>query len=268
MGHHLGLPPRPQTRLAVGTSPARRWRSPTRTARRGIDEGHRRTTRPHTDVAVSPVEARGGRLRLMFDEAYGPPPGLATEGAGGPALQHGRWQSSTVSSHPWTHCAANDPPMGRPLYAAVDRRGYSGVRRHRTTSTLSGCRRCCLISGFTRNHVRMSADMGAFDPERASRTDHYTTVLSQVIDADRYPNLSLGRERLPTTAASTSSTRLRFGLDLILDGVAARSSTKRRYRRRAPRRLNVARIGSGRPDCRCRRAGSGIDDVDVAALGR
>ena len=140
------------------------------------------------------------------------------------ALRHGRWQSSTVSSHTLDHCCQQPAHRPGPPHAAVDRRGYSGVRRHRTTdaqrlSTL------LLISGFTRNHVRMSADMGAFDPERASSADHYTTVLSQVIDADRYPNLSRSVASgctTSTTAASTSSTRAALGLDLILDGVAAR----------------------------------------------
>ncbi len=171
------------------------------------------------------VEAKEDVYELMFDAAYGPPPpGLAAEGDWRSRVT--AWTMAIVDrqlAHPWTTALPMTRPPAGPHtlrwtdtgIAAFDGTGLPDAQR---LSTL------LLISGFTQNHVRMSADMGAFDPERASSADHYTTVLSQVIDADRYPNLSrsVASGYLDDGGVDFFDEELRFGLDLILDGVAAR----------------------------------------------
>lgn len=175
------------------------------------------------------VEAKEDVYEIMFDDAYGTPdPGLL-DGRDDWRDRITAWTMAVVErmvAHPWVAALPMVRPPAGPQslrwtdlgIAAFDGTGLPDSER---MSTL------LLISGFTRNHVRMSAEMGAFDATATSNADHYMAVLGGVIDAARFPNLTraVASDYLDDDGEDFFTDELRFGLDLILDGVAARIAT-------------------------------------------
>ncbi|QKT07640.1 TetR/AcrR family transcriptional regulator [Gordonia sp. X0973] len=171
------------------------------------------------------VEAKEDVYDVMFDEAYGSPDPALLDGLDTWRDRLTAWALAVTDrmvAHPWvTALPMTRPPAGpRTLrWTDVGIAAFDGTRlpdAQRLSILL-------LVSGFLRNHVRMSADMGAFEPDRPSSADHYNAVLGHVIDEQRYPNLTRAvRGDFADDDENFFTDELRVGLDLILDGVAAR----------------------------------------------
>ncbi|MFT4199434.1 TetR/AcrR family transcriptional regulator [Gordonia sp. (in: high G+C Gram-positive bacteria)] len=172
------------------------------------------------------VESKEDVYELMVDDGYGAPPADLFAGRDAWRERITAWSMGVVDrllAHPWvTELPMLRPPAGPKTLLWTDR----GIAALDGTGLPDGERMSTLllISGFIRNHVRMSAEMGAFDADRPSSADHYGIVLAEVVDAERYPDLSraVAAEYLDDDGEDFFADELRFGLDLILDGVAAR----------------------------------------------
>ncbi|MFT3900389.1 MAG: TetR/AcrR family transcriptional regulator C-terminal domain-containing protein [Gordonia sp. (in: high G+C Gram-positive bacteria)] len=177
------------------------------------------------------VESKDDVYELMVDEGYGLPPAGLFDDADEWRTRIAAWSmgvAGRLRAHPWlTELPMLRPPAGPKTLRWTD----AGIAAFNGTAFPDGQRlsTLLLISGFLRNHVRMSAELGAFDPDRPSSADHYGVVLADVIDAENYPNLrrAVAAEYLDDDGEDFYDDELRYGLDLILDGIATRIAAHR-----------------------------------------
>lgn len=170
------------------------------------------------------VESKEDVLEIMIDEAYGSPsPGLTAVGTWRERLT--AWAlavADALRAHPWvTHIPMTHPPSGPRTLSWTE----AGIQAFDGTSLASQEKLSSMlvIDGFVRNHVRMAAELGAIGDDAHSETDRYAIVLGQVIDEERYPRLSRAvREEVLDDDTDFYADELKFGLDLIFDGIAAR----------------------------------------------
>jgi AcrR family transcriptional regulator len=189
------------------------------------------------------VRAKEELLALMVDAAFATPPAPPAAGEGWrPALS--RWvrdHLAVLRRHPWVvRIPLGGPPI-MPHQVVWFERALSCLKE----TGLTGAEKLSvllLVNGFVRNEALLSADLhGA---ARASGTTlerataAYGRLLSGLIDPQRFPELSAIVAAGLFDGTGDTDDDFDFGLERILDGIAAR------IRRPAPRRRR--RVTSGR----------------------
>lgn len=83
-----------------------------------------------------------------------------------------------------------------------------------------------VVDGYVRSHVRMSLTLGLVDPE-SPPPDPYVTVLPLLLDPKRFPALVAAAPAIVDDNEGEDLFRdeMRFGLDVILDGIEALTHT-------------------------------------------
>ncbi|NMO03397.1 TetR/AcrR family transcriptional regulator [Gordonia sp. TBRC 11910] len=170
------------------------------------------------------VESKEDVYEIMIDEAYGRPrPDLTAHGTWRERLT--AWATAVADalrSHPWvTNIPMTHPPSGPKTLLWTE----AGVQAFDETPLTSQEKLSSMlvIDGFVRNHVRMASELGLVGTDSQGETDRYSIVLGQVIDDVDYPRLTRAvREDVLDDDTDFYTDELAFGLDLILDGIAAR----------------------------------------------
>jgi Tetracyclin repressor-like, C-terminal domain len=83
-----------------------------------------------------------------------------------------------------------------------------------------------VVDGYVRSHVRMSLTLGLVDP-KSPPPDPYVTVLPLLLDPKRFPALVAAAPAIVDDNEGEDLFRdeMRFGLDVILDGIEALTHT-------------------------------------------
>lgn len=171
-------------------------------------------------------------LVLMGDTGTGPPPNLPSpEEDWRPALR--AWAFALWSVHrqrPWlTQLPISGPPSGPSAIGWMD----AGLRALRPTGLDAGAKVgiVMVVSGYVRQ-----ADLLAQQLEQGRRTTgldevetnrDYARHMARLVDPDRFPdaaelfNSGLFESAPPPSTPDPSQDDFEFGLDLVLDGVAA-----------------------------------------------
>jgi AcrR family transcriptional regulator len=173
------------------------------------------------------VDAKTDLYVAMVDAAYGPPP--RRKATGGWRRQLDAWASANraaLSRHPWiVQIPVREPPLA-PNQLRWMERGVSAfagtpfTEQQKLSSLL-------LVEVYVRGQVLLSSQLGDAhdqDPERRRDADlRYVRRLAELIDPDNFPGVhaalvsgSLADE------GDFAEEEFRFGLDTVLDGIAAR----------------------------------------------
>lgn len=166
---------------------------------------------------------------LMADAAFGPPPGPAAAQDGWrPALR--RWardQFAVFERHPWlVQLPVSGPPRGPNAVGWMD----AGLRALRTTGADWGAKIgvITVLSGYVRQGFLQGSQLEAgrqdADLDEPGALRIYVRELTELIDPQRFPDvadlLASGLfESVPPP--DTADEDFAFGLELVLDGVAA-----------------------------------------------
>ena len=167
------------------------------------------------------VDSKEQLLEVMLEVAYGPPDrSLVASGSWRERLTRWAWAlADTLVRHPWIPLVPlTTPPLGPNMLGWTDAgaAAFNGVpltNQQKMSSLL-------VVDGYVRSHVRMSLTMGFVDPEGAA-PDPYVTVLPSLLDPARFPALTAAAPAITDENADEDFFRdeMRFGLDLILDGI-------------------------------------------------
>jgi AcrR family transcriptional regulator len=167
------------------------------------------------------VDSKEQLLEVMLDAAYGPAD--LTIVSSGPWRQRlTRWAWALADAlvlHPWISVTAmTSPPLSPNMigWTEAGARSFEGM----TLTNQQKMSSLLVVDGYVRSHVAMSVAMGLTGPE-APGPDRYVTLLPQLLDPERFPAL------LAASPAITDENddedfyldEMRFGLDLILDGI-------------------------------------------------
>ena len=233
---------------------ARLWRLPSETPRRGrparldvgrvvdaaVDladrEGIDTVTLPRVAEALEVtkmslyrhVGSKDELLDLMHDAASGPVP--ETLQGTGPWRERLRlWadeQNQVVEHHPWlAHLQPSGPPSGPNGIDWFD----AGLRALRTTRLDWGAKvgTIMIVSGYVISAARLAQAFAAArettGADQAEAEREYGRAMAQLIDPARFPDAAalFGSSTLEDTGEDTGQKDFRFGLELLLDGVAA-----------------------------------------------
>jgi AcrR family transcriptional regulator len=171
------------------------------------------------------VESKDDLLALMVDEAYGavppPAPGLDWRAA---LARWARDSAASMRAHPWTvHVPIAGPPLTPNAIAwmeqALAAMGDTGLAEGEKASVLM------ILSGYIVNHVRVMGEVqsrfldAAASPDAAMR--RYSDALRRLTAADAYPALHAVLDAGVFDRADPPDEEFDFGLERILDGVAA-----------------------------------------------
>jgi AcrR family transcriptional regulator len=167
------------------------------------------------------VDSKEQLLEVMLEAAYGPPDrSIVAAGTWRKRLTRWAWAlADTLVQHPWIPVVPlTTPPLGPNMlgWTDVGAAAFDGVNltnQQKMSSLL-------VVDGYVRSHVRMSLTLGFVDPESAP-PDPYVTVLPQLLDPERFPALTAASPAIMDENTDDDFFRdeMRFGLDLILDGI-------------------------------------------------
>jgi AcrR family transcriptional regulator len=184
------------------------------------------------------VASKDELLALMVDAPFDPPP--APLGAGEDwrsAL--GRWareHHAVLRRHPWiVRVPIGGPPI-TPNHTVWFELGLgcladTGLDEGEKVSVL------LLVNGYVRNEASLDADLaaaaGAKDSTLAAAMSSYSAVLSRLVDAERFPAITAALAAGVFDGPDDREGGFEFGLERVLDGVAAlvAQRTKKRSRR-------------------------------------
>jgi AcrR family transcriptional regulator len=172
------------------------------------------------------VDSKEQLLEVMLDAAYGPAD-LAIVAAGPWRERLIRWAwalADALVRHPWISATPmTSPPLSPNIigWTEAGARAFEGLAltsQQKMSSLL-------VVDGYVRSHVAMSVTMGFTGPHTPA-PDAYVTYLPMLLDPERFPAL------LAASPAITDDDgedffrdEMRFGLDLILDGIEALTRT-------------------------------------------
>jgi AcrR family transcriptional regulator len=168
------------------------------------------------------VESKHELLALMIDAAIGEVPPTPAAGGWRPRLE--RWARATVTAmraHPWS---ANAPIAGPPLAPhavawfedALAALADTGLTEDEKPSVI------LMLSGYVSNHVTVMnqvAESFLRDGDAAMRG--YADTLRALTDAERFPALHAILAAGVFDRADPPDAEFEFGLQRILDGIAA-----------------------------------------------
>ena len=173
------------------------------------------------------VDSKEELLEVMLEAAYGPPDrSLVASGTWRERLTRWAWAlADALVQHPWIPVVPlTTPPLGPNMlgWTDVGAAAFEGVpltNQQKMSSLL-------VVDGYVRSHVRMSLTMGFVDPEGPA-PDPYVTVLPLLLDPERFPALTAAAPAITDENEGEDFFRdeMRFGLDLILDGIASLTHT-------------------------------------------
>ncbi|MEO7235055.1 MAG: TetR/AcrR family transcriptional regulator [Lapillicoccus sp.] len=176
------------------------------------------------------VDSKEQLLEVMLDVAYGPPDRSLV--ASGPWRERlSRWAYALVDAllqHPWISMVPMaGPPLSPNILGWTDAgaQAYEGAEltaQQKMSSLL-------VVDGYVRSHVRMSLTMGFAEPD-PQEPNLYATYLPTLLDPDRFPALLATSPAILDDDPEGDFFRdeLRFGLDLILDGIESLTRQGRR----------------------------------------
>lgn len=168
------------------------------------------------------VESKQELLALMIDAALGEVPPMPSTGDWRARLE--RWAWSTVRSlraHPW---AANAPVAGPPLAPhavawfedALAALAGTGLTADEMPSVI------LLLSGYVSNHVTVMNQVAeSFLKAGDAAMRGYADTLRALTDAERFPALHAVLAAGVFDRADPPDAEFEFGLQRILDGIAA-----------------------------------------------
>ena len=183
-----------------------------------------------TEIGMTPmslyryVDSKEQLFEVMLDSAYGPADlSLVSSGPWRERLTRWAWAlAEALVRHPWISLVPMaSPPLSPNIigWTEAGARAFEGldVTAQQKMSSL------LVVDGYVRSHVAMSVSMGFTGPD-APPPDPYQTLLPMLLDADRFPSLlaaspALTGEDDPESDDDFFRGEMRFGLDLILDGI-------------------------------------------------
>jgi len=182
------------------------------------------------------VRAKDELLALMVDAAFDSPPAAASAGEG---WRRGlaRWARAHLTvlrRHPWiVRVPLSGPPILPHQVTWFDRGlgclAHTGLTEGQKLSTL------LLVNGFVRNEALLASDLlmaagkAGASPEEAFST--YGNLLSRVVDRERFPAIVTLLDSGVfdgSHATDDPDEEFTFGLERILDGIAALIPARRR----------------------------------------
>jgi AcrR family transcriptional regulator len=175
------------------------------------------------------VESKRELLALMIDAAIGGVP--PTPPAGDWRARLERWARATLTAmraHPW---AANAPIAGPPLAPhavawfedALAALAGTGLTEDEKPSVV------LMLSGYAANHVTVMAQVAeSFLGEGDAAMRGYADTLRALTDAERFPALHAMLAAGVFDRADPPDVEFEFGLQRILDGIAALISSRSR----------------------------------------
>lgn len=173
------------------------------------------------------VATKDELLTLMVDAALGSPPGAEPGEDWRAGLT--RWATGVRDAyrrHTWSlRVPISSPPLGPNNVAWLD-----SALTALTDVPLSEQEKLStvlLLSGFVRNYVTMTADFGAA-AAGAPAGDTYGRLLARLIDVDAFPALYRAVASGALDDEDELDAEFWFGLERILDGVAALIARERR----------------------------------------
>lgn len=169
------------------------------------------------------VDSKDDVLEVMVDTAYGTAdPGLTATGTWRERVT--AWAMAVAEGlrgRPWlATIAMSRPPTGPNVLSWTN----SGVRSF-TGTPLTGQQKMSallLVDGFVRQHVRQASQMGLLGDGPPNAERPYEAMITELADPHRFPDLAAAMGPPEWTDDDNFFTdQLRFGLSVILDGVAA-----------------------------------------------
>jgi AcrR family transcriptional regulator len=174
------------------------------------------------------VESKQELLALMIDAAIGEVP--PTPSAGDWRARLERWARATVTAmraHPW---AANAPIAGPPLAPhavawfedALGALAGTGLTEEEKPSVV------LMLSGYVSNHVTVMAQVARSFLEGGgdAAMRGYADTLRALTDAERFPALHAVLDAGVFDRADPPDAEFEFGLQRLLDGIAALISSR------------------------------------------
>lgn len=169
------------------------------------------------------VDSKEQLLEVMLDAAYGPAdPAIVSSGPWRERLTRWAWAlADALVRHPWISATPmTSPPLSPNIigWTEAGARSFEGMaltNQQKMSSLL-------VVDGYVRSHVAMSVTMG-FTGDGSPATDPYLTFLPMLLDAERFPALLAASPAIMDEDDDEDFFRdeMRFGLDLILDGIEA-----------------------------------------------
>lgn len=165
------------------------------------------------------VTAKDDLLNLMQDAAYGQPPEPPADKDWRAGLTEWAWAIlHALRRNPWVlQIPVSGPPLLPNQIAWLERGltclGGTGLTESEKLSV------AMLLSGYVRHWASLSIAIGAAGPDQAAG---YVTTLARVIDPVRFPAVCAAMAAGAVNDEwDDGDTEFAFGLDRVLDGVAA-----------------------------------------------
>ncbi|WP_233162939.1 TetR/AcrR family transcriptional regulator [Glycomyces salinus] len=175
------------------------------------------------------VGSKDELLTLMHDAANGPVP-ASLEGTGPWRERLRRWseeQAAVFERHPWlADLRPSGPPSGPNGIAWFD----AGLRAMRSTPLDWQARVgvIMLVSGYVKSAAQLARGLAAgregTGMDQAAAEREYGMAMARLVEPERFPDAAalFASGALEDTGKQTGEEDFRFGLELVLDGVAAR----------------------------------------------
>lgn len=168
------------------------------------------------------VPAKDELLVLMVDAAFGPPPALDADALGWrEALASWAWaQRERVREHVWAlQVPITGPPLGPNAVAWLDRAlaalAGTGLEEEEKASVV------LLVSGYVRSEGTLVAELTAAGGISDAAMVSYADTLRALVSPERFPALHALLAAGVFDKADPPDKEFEFGLERILDGVAA-----------------------------------------------
>jgi AcrR family transcriptional regulator len=168
------------------------------------------------------VAAKDELLVLMVDAAFGPPPALDADVRGWrEALASWAWaQRERVREHVWAlQVPITGPPLGPNAVAWLDRAlgalAGTGLEEEEKASVV------LLVSGYVRSEGTLVAELTAAGGISDAAMASYADTLRALVSPERFPALDALLAAGVFDKADSPDKEFEFGLERILDGVAA-----------------------------------------------
>ncbi|THV27140.1 TetR/AcrR family transcriptional regulator [Glycomyces paridis] len=168
-------------------------------------------------------------LVALMADAAGPPPADLREGDGPWRERLGAWAEALadrLERHPWlADLRVTGPPSGPNGIAWFDA-GLRAMRRSRLDWGPK-VRTVMIVSDYVQGMARLAQGLaaGRGGADQAAAELAYGKAMAALVDPARFPDAAalFASDTFADTGADTAEADFRFGLDLILDGVAAQA---------------------------------------------